>query len=345
MSPGEYSFRGLGRRSPRNIERKEETLASDEPDCRPVNTFAAFGDSITWGKMRMLDLVGEYHPELAYPERMKETLATFYGAAYPINLGVPGETTYDGALRIYWDLADIEALYFVLMMGTNDCISNQFSTDSSIENLAYIIETAGAKGMRTIISTIPPRKDFFGERLYVQNNIAALNQAISDLAAELGIGFIDTHGTFMAASPPDGWKALLEDVGGNHPSPAGHLVIAGLFADVLAAYPPLVPTGVERNLLDGPDSRRFQWEPGCESDISHYRVEFGLLPGSLEKTVITGANWIEFPGFPSEDVHFRVQAVDTGGNASGFTRVYTTAEKPRAGRRVQHPVANDRPKG
>jgi len=345
LSPGEYSFRGLGGRFPRRIERKADNPAPDEPDCRPANTFAAFGDSITWGKMRMLDLMGEYHPELAYPERMKETLATFYGPAYPINLGVPGETTYDGALRIYWDLADIEAMYFVLMMGTNDCISNQFSTDSSIENLAYIIETAAAKGMRTIISTIPPRKDFFGERLYVQNNIAAINQAISDLAPELGIGFIDTHGAFMAANPPDGWEALLEDVGGNHPSPAGHLVIAGLFADVLAAYPPLVPKGVERNLLDGPDSRRFQWEPGCESDISHYRLEFGLLPGSLDQTAVTGANGFDFPGPPTVDVYFRLQAVDTGGKASGFTRVFTTAEKPRAGRRVQHPVSNDRPKG
>jgi lysophospholipase L1-like esterase len=345
MSPGGYSFLRLGGRFPRRIERKADNPAPDEPDCRPANTFAAFGDSITWGKMRMLDLVGEYHPELAYPERMKETLATFYGPAYPINLGVPGETTYDGALRVYLDLADIEALYFVLMMGTNDCISNQFSTDSTIENLVYIIDAAAEKGLRTIISTIPPRKDFIGDRPYVKSNIAALNQAISDLAAELGIGFIDTHGAFMAANPPDGWKALLEDIGGNHPSPAGHLVIAGLFADVLAAYPPLAPTGVERVLLDGADSRRFQWEQGCEADISHYRVEFGPSSGSLAQAEVIGVNWIEFPGFPSEDVYFRVQAVDTGGNASGFTRVYTTAEKPRAGRRVQHPVANDRPKG
>jgi hypothetical protein len=199
--------------------------------------------------------------------------------------------------------------------------------------------------MRKIISTIPPRKDPIGDRPYVQRNIKALNQAIADLAAELGIGFIDTHGTFMATDPPNGWKAMLEDIGGNHPSPAGHLVIAGLFSDALAAYPPLVPCGVERDLLIGPDYRRYRWEPGCESDISYYRVEFGTSAGSLEKSAVTGANWFEFPGFPSKDVYFRVQAVDKAGNAGGFTRVYTTAEKRRAGRRGQDPLANDKRRG
>jgi len=343
MMSDSSSFRKLGRGGPRNIERKADPPAADEPDCRPANTFAAFGDSITWGKMRMLDLVGEYHPELAYPQRMQEALATFYGPSYPINLGVPGETTYDGALRVYLDLDGVQALYFVLMMGTNDCIKNDFSTDSSIENLAYIIGAAAEKGRRIIISTIPPRKDYFGDRPYVIRNIEALNQGISDLATKLGIGFIDTYGAFLAADPPDGWRDLLEDIGGNHPSPAGHLVIAGLFSAVLAAFPPLVPAGIERLESDG--SPLFHWDPGCESDVSHYRVEFGPRPDALDQAMITGVHEIELPGFPSEEVYFRVQAVDTTGHASSFTRVYTTAERPRSGRRVQHPASNDRPKG
>ncbi len=343
LRPGENSFRRLGRRFPKDLERRTENPSPDEPDCRPANTFVAFGDSITWGKMRMVDLDGEYHPELAYPERMKEDLATLYGPAYPINLGIPGNTTYDGALRVDHDLTGLDALYFVLMLGTNDCISNRFSIDSSRENLAYIVAAAAQKAMRIIISTIPPRKDALGDRRYVQNNISALNLAIADLAVETEIGFIDTHGTFMATDPPDGWRTLLEDIGGNHPSPAGHIVIAGLFSGVLAAFPPLVPTGVENNSTEGSASRRFQWNPGCESDLSYYRVEFGPSPGSLEHAAVTSANWIDLPGFPSEDVYFRVQAVDAAGNAGGFTRAYTTAEKPRAKRRVQRPAINDRP--
>jgi lysophospholipase L1-like esterase len=343
LGPGERAFHLLGRKSLRGPEPRADVPAPNEEDCRPANTYVAFGDSITYGIMRMVDLEGEVHPELAYPERMREALATFYGPAFPLNLGVPGDSTYDGALRVDSDLAGLNALYFVLMLGTNDCISGRFSVDSSIENLAYIIDASAHRGMRVIVSTIPPRKDRFGDRPFVLNNIAAFNLATAGLAAEKGIGFIDTHGTFMATNPPDGWKALLEDIGGNHPSPAGHIIIAGLFAGVLAAYPPLVPTGVENISTDWPAVRRFRWDLGCESDFSYYRVEFGPSPRSLRHVAVTGANWIDFTGFPSEEVYFRVQAVDAAGHQSRFTRIFTTAERPWVRPRGHRPEIDPRP--
>ena len=337
LGPGERAFRLLGRESLRGPEPRADVPAPEEEDCRPANTYAAFGDSITYGKMRMVDLEGEVHPELAYPERMREALATIYGLAFPINLGVLGDSTYDGALRVDRELASLNALYFVLMLGTNDCISGHFSVDSSMENLAYIIDAAAEWGMRVIVSTIPPRKDAFGDLPFVRNNIDAFNLATAGLAVEKGIGFIDTHGAFMATNPPDGWKAFLEDIGGNHPSPAGHIIIAGLFAGVLAAYPPLVPTGVENVSTEWPVVRQFRWDPGCESDLLYYRVEFGPFPGALEHVAVTSAAWIVFPGFPSEDVYFRVQAVDAAGHPSDFTQIFTTAEKPRGPRRARRP--------
>ena len=327
-------FRLLGR-EPRQIpSRRERAAAPDEEDCRPANTFAAFGDSITFGVMRMENLEGEVHPELAYPERVREILATFYGPSYPVNLGVPGETTYDGALRVQSDLAAVNGRYFLLMMGTNDCIHGYFSVDSSMESLTYIIDAAEEWGMRVIVSTIPPRKDSF-DIPFVRNNIVAFNLATAGLAASRGIGYIDTLGAFMATDPPDGWKALLEDIGGNHPSPAGHTIIAGLFANVLASYPPLDPTGVENVSTEDPIVRRFRWDPSCESDLSCYRVEYGPAPSSLDHVAVTNVHSIVFPGFPSHDVFFRVQAIDAAGNRSGFTRIYTTAEKPRTRRNRQ----------
>jgi lysophospholipase L1-like esterase len=345
LGPGAKAFRCLGRESLKRAGTKADIPAPEEEDCRPANTYVAFGDSITYGTIRMEGLDGDYHPELAYPERMKEALSAFYGPAYPINLGVPGETTYDGALRVDGDLAGLSALCFVLMMGTNDCIKNLFSVDSSLENLAYIIDSAAGRGMKVIVSTIPPRKDDFGDLPRVQDNIAAFNLATGELAAEKGIGFIDTHGAFMAANPPDGWKALLEDIGGNHPSPAGHNVIAGLFADVLAAFPPLQLTGVENVSTEWPVVRRFRWTPGCESDVSYYRVEFGPSPIALENVIETSAPWIVFPGFSSEVVYFRVQAVDLTGHKGSFTRVNSTAEQPRAPRPGSRPEIIRRPPG
>jgi lysophospholipase L1-like esterase len=344
LGRGAKAFRCLGHEFLKAAGTRVE-VPTPEEDCRPTNTYVAFGDSITYGTMRMEDLDGEYHPELAYPERMREDLSTFYGPAYPINLGVPGETTYDGALRVDGDLAGLSALYFVLMMGTNDCIKGLFSVDSSMENLAYIIDSAAGRGMKVIVSTIPPRKDNFGDLPYVQNNIAAFNLATGELAAEKGIGFIDTHGAFMATDPPDGWKALLEDIGGNHPSPAGHNVIASLFADVLAAYPPLQLTGVENVSTEWPVVRRFRWTPGCESDLAYYRVEFGPSPIALDNVAETSAPWIVFPGFSSQEVYFRVQAVDLTGHKGSFTRVNTTAEQPRAPRPGSRPEIIRRPPG
>jgi lysophospholipase L1-like esterase len=329
-------FRLLGR-EPRPVPSpRGGTSIPDEADCRPANTFAAFGDSITFGVMRMENLEGEVHPELAYPERTKEVLATFYGPAFPVNLGVPGEQTYEGALRVRTDLAAVNGLYFLLMMGTNDCIHGYFSVDSSMESLAYIMDAAEERGMRVIVSTIPPRKDRFGSVMFVRKNIAAFNLATATLASHRGIKYVDTYGAFMATDPPDGWKALLEDIGGNHPSPAGHTVIAGLFANALAAFPPLVPSHVKNISTEEPTVRRFRWDPGCESDFACFRVEYGRLPGELDRVAVTSDNSIIFPGFPSVDVYFRVQAVDAPGHRSGYTRIYTTAERPRT-RSHRHP--------
>ena len=330
-------FRLLGRELRRTAPLIKTTVPPEEEDCRPANTYAAFGDSITFGVMRMENLEGEVHPELAYPERVKEILATFYGPSYPVNLGVPGQQTYEGALRVRTDLAGIEGLYFLLMMGTNDCIHGYFSVDSSMESLTYIIDAAEERGMRVIISTIPPRKDSFGSVPFVLKNISAFNLATAALAASKDIGFIDTHRAIMATDPPNGWKALLEDIGGNHPSPAGHTVIAGLFAHVLAAFPPLDPSNVVNVSTEGPTVRRFRWDPGCESDLSCYRVEYGPAPSSLVNVAVTNVNSIVFPGFSSHDIFFRVQAVDVEGYRSGFTRIYTIRhrEKQRT-RRNRH---------
>jgi lysophospholipase L1-like esterase len=335
-------FRLLGREPRRFPAARTKRVVPDEEDCRPANTYAAFGDSITYGIMRMENLEGEEHPELAYPRRVQEILAMSYGPAYPVNLGIPGQQTYEGALRVRQDLEGVDGLYFLLMMGTNDCIHGYFSVDSSIENMAYILDAAQEKGMRAIISTIPPRKDRFGKMAFVLKNIADYNVATAALAESKGIGYIDTHGAFMATNPPDGWKALMEDMGGNHPNPAGHTIIAGLFANVLAAFPPLVPSRVTNVSTTAPIVHRFRWDPGCESDLSCYRVEYGSAPNALDRVAVTNVGTVVFPGFPAHDVFFRVQAVDEEGYRSDFTRIYTTMEKPR-GREDRQADTNRRP--
>ena len=311
--------------------RIEETL---ETDPRILdNTYIAFGDSITWGKMRMNGLEGEYHPELAYPEKMKSLLAPSYGPAYPVNLGVPGNSTYDGALRVDTDLAANPGLYFLLMLGTNDCISNEFSIDSVMENVEYILSRAEAKAMRVIISTIPPRKDFLGGLRFVQDNIASLNTHIGEMAVQRRFGFVDTHLAFMSYNPPDGWKSLLEDVVGNHPSPAGQIVIATLFSDSLAAFPPGLPVGVKPLPTIKSNQKAFYWQPCYESDFSFFRLEYGYMPDKMVFTATTRGTYFLFTILPFQlnirlpiplDIYFRIQTVDKAGNASPFFRFRTS---------------------
>ena len=296
------------------------------------NTYVAFGDSITWGKMRMNGLKGEYHPELAYPEKMMSLLSSSYGPAYPVNLGIPGNSTYDGVLRIDADLEANPGFYFLLMLGTNDCISNEFSIDSVMENIETIISKAEAKTMRIIISTVPPRKDSLGGLKFVQDNIAGLNARIGEMAGQKKIGFVDTHLAFMDYFPPDGWKSLLEDVIGNHPSPAGHNVIATLLSYSLAAFPPQIPSGVKPLPMIKSNQKAFYWQPCGESDFSFFRLEYGYMPNKMVYTGMTRGTYFLFTILPFQlnirlpvplDIYFRIQAVDKAGNASPFFKFRT----------------------
>ena len=314
----------------------ERTISADETDCALSNTYIAFGDSITWGTMNMYNLQGDYHPELAYPERMKALLAAFYGPAYPVNLGVPGDNSYDGALRVDQDLDGHPGLYFLLMLGTNDCISGKFSIDSVMENIDYIVNSAGSRQMRVIVSTIPPRKDRFGDMRYVRRRIANLNDHIARLASDKSIGFIDTHKAFMDFDPPDGWMSLLEDIGGNHPSPAGQLVIADLFADSLAAFSPGIPSGIKKLSDEESSLKKIFWDPCCESDFAFFRLEFGPTIQEMTGTATTAGSSFTFPGLPSRNLYFKIKTVDKAGHSSPFTRICTFTKRDHYDRRRRH---------
>jgi len=312
---------------------REEALAPRSAvSCDATNTYLAFGDSITWGKMRMNNLSGEYHPELAYPALIQSLIKDSYGPSFPVNLGVPGETTTDGAMRITTDLAKNPAKYFLLMMGTNDCVSNQFSIDSSMENLKYIVDRALGLNLDVIISTIPPRKDSFNQFEYVRNNIQSLNAGIQNLVFQKflvrqPILSIDTHQAFMAYNPPDGWKTLLEDIVGNHPSPTGQQVIAGLFSPMLLSFAPAVPSGIELVNASG-NQKTFQWSGNCESDFGFYQIEFGFSPDRLNRSVTVAESRFTFSTFPFlPGIYFRVQAVDRFENRSDFTQVVSAGSE------------------
>ena len=310
--------------SRRRVPRPTKADLTTATDCLPFNTYLGFGDSITWGKMRMYDLDGEYHPELAYLQVMKPLLDDSYGSTTSINEGVPGDDTLDGAQRIDDTLADADTRYFLLLLGTNDCWRNIFSLASSRENLEYIADAALAKGMLVIESTVPPRKDYYGQFQYVWNNINALNTAIKEIAEEKKFSVVDTYTSFMNYYPPAGWKSLLEDIGGNHPSPKGHQIMASLFAPTLVAFPPILPAAADVAQPVG-NHVTVTWPANCEADFSHYRLEYGFTPQRVFRSFVTADPTATFSLLPfMKTVYFRIQAVDKSDHASASSSLYST---------------------
>lgn len=319
-------------------------IAPREDDPTALNRYITYGDSITWGKVRMTYMPHDptntyYHPELAYPKKIKDRIDEDYGegAINYDNLSNPGDSTWVGVERLY-ELNYYRAKFFLLMLGTNDAYTQQFSLNSSLENLEYIVTAALSFNMDVIISTIPPRNDRFWNSLpwneYVIPNIQALNAGIINIANAKGIKYIDVYTTFMNYQPPEGWRQLLEDkgknpakdLGGQHPSPLGHDVITGLFLPHLISPPPLPPEQVTVSNA-GENKVTVQWKQNHEFDFSHYNIEFGYFPDKLNRSATTTTPDFLFlhPPFSriaDVTVYFRIQSEDATGHKSAFSAVY-----------------------
>ncbi len=338
-----------------DVSRRQSTLLEEEKRAFPrrktanpsgqeyCNTYVGFGDSITWGQIE-----GVQRLDLCFLTQMRDTfLALNYGPADFVNLGVPGDETYEAALRVDEDLDAHPALYFLMMLGVNDVWRTGFSLASSLESLSYIIDAALERDMRVIVSTLTPRKDIFAAYQYYWDNLRSLSAGILGLAAQKGTSSIDTLSAIMGTDPPDGWKDLLETPGtviidgeevvvkGNHPNGEGHALIASLFADALVRFPPLPPQGIKVIDPKNTVSRTVAWEPCLESDFDHFAIEFGFIPGDLPHALKTTASFHVFGLFPFlPALDFRIQTVDRSGNASGFINPGSTAKRaPRPGRR------------
>ncbi|MCX6557641.1 MAG: SGNH/GDSL hydrolase family protein [Candidatus Aminicenantes bacterium] len=316
--------------------RQKTVLGPKTPEY--YNTYIGFGDSITWGKFE-----GAQHLEICYLTQMKTLMAepgyaNYYGASSSVNLGVPGDTTLNGAERVDQELEDHSGFYFLLMLGVNDAINNSLSIDSSLENLEYIIDAAAARGMRIIVSTLTPSKSTFSQYEYYWENLQGLRVGILTLARKKNVACVDTLNAFMNTNPPNGWKDLLEKIienvsSGNHPNAAGHRIIADLFANALVAFPPLLPTGVSVRNPGDTLKKNVQWDADYESDFSHFAIEFAFRANDLSHKLTTNENHFTFTLFPFlPQLYFRLQAVDYSSNASAFTAVFPAQTGKNSGK-------------
>ncbi len=220
----------------RNAYFKQRTQRVDNSNS--TKYLIGFGDSITWGKIRMNDLEGSFHPELTYWSRVAEFLSNNYRKTEGINLGVNRDSSYMGLLRMREDFKDVNAYICFIMFGTNDVANGSFSCSSTCENIKQIYEIAENEfGLLPVYITIPPQKQYLSGIQFFKEKTEALNKSLHAMSKReklLCVGIYDDFINYYL-----GWEVLLEDIKGNHPSPTGHQVIADRIVSLLAEIYPM----------------------------------------------------------------------------------------------------------
>ncbi len=290
-----------------------------------LNTIIGFGDSITWGKMRMDNLVDSYHPELTYWAKTSEHFNENYGTTYTVNLGVNRDSSLMGVQRMDENLLYVKGYFFLVLFGTNDVTNGLFSAISTSDNIKWILENARDNyGMFPVVSTVPPQRLYLEGVQFYKDQTEELNELIKLMAIENGFPYIDTYTAFF--ENPEGWEAMLEDEKGNHPSPKGHMVMANMVIPILLKLNPKKPENISFSANSVGNSFNVRCSKNYEFDFSHYLVTFGFSPTNLDREYKASSNQFNIYFYPfnltyKRKVYFKFCSVDKDGNKSDFTEI------------------------
>ncbi len=288
--------------------RKKSTAAEEVEEKN--DTYLAFGDSITWGKMYLPDLFpGENkdQPELAYPHLLHGMLEQDGFVVEHWVRGHPGKTTEDAVGYVdndlEFDLAPFSTL--IVMFGTNDVYDEQHVLiEQSLENMGYIIDAAQERGMRVLACTIPPRNDRHDNE-NTRARCVQFNTGMRELVPFKGAELVEVYDAFAAHNPPEGWKNLLEipcfDMSvpvdsGCHPNPDGHALMADLMMEL---YDPEFvrlspPRDITAEALAARNGILVGWEHPGSWNIDHYRMEFGSAEDQLSESIELNQSSLRF---------------------------------------------------
>lgn len=205
------------------LHEREESKEFFEMD---INSFIAFGDSITYGMV-------DYKPEAeGYVPRLERLFQEEYSKDIKVlNRGVPGEDTVAGLSRIERVIEEDSSLYILIMEGTNDVW--HYPAWFTAINLEEMIKISLSHRMRPLIANIIP-KAFWAE--YLNPRIEEINKFITQIAEEYKIPLVDQYNAFMSyPEEKGGWRALYS--GHNHPNELGYQLMAEVWFDAISKLP------------------------------------------------------------------------------------------------------------
>lgn len=315
----------------------------------------AFGDSLTMGLWVQPDLgngrrVGGYEPQLEY-------LFSLVGRSVQVyNWGLGGETTLQ-ALQGGKDIcvpigedpvtgepieecewvdsrtvdnaldAQGSADYMLILEGTNDFFAG-ISPESTATNLRIMAEKGRARGMNSIIATLPPDERGAGKDLYYTNDL------ITSVAQQNGFKVVDLHGGMI-----DNWGAY---VGSDnlHPTQYGYDAMARIWFGPF--YNIHLTTGDAEAVQD-------TWKTAmavlngfatANGDVLGVGFEYGV-DATMEETIQVQSTpdsgnafaglavTSEIEGLQFETLYYyRMVSILDGTVYYGDTKTFTTPEKP-----------------
>ncbi len=206
-----------------SLHKREDRKEFFEMD---INSFIAFGDSITYGMV-------DYKPEAeGYVPRLERLLREEYSKDIKVlNRGIPGEDTVAGLSRIERVIEEDPSLYILIMEGTNDVW--HYPAWFTAINLGQMIKISLSYKMKPLIANIIP-KAFWAE--YLNPRIEEINKFIIQIAEEYKIPLVDQYNAFMSyPEEKGGWRALYS--GHNHPNELGYQLMAEVWFDAISKLP------------------------------------------------------------------------------------------------------------
>ncbi len=233
-----------------------------------VNSFVAFGDSITYGSMN-----GPFQGK-GYPPRLQGLLEDDFLDPAVLNRGIPGEATWEGMSRIYSVINMDLAQYLLLMEGTNDVTEASYSMATSAFNLRQILDTSLNAGMFPLISTIIPRARSRWTAIARERTLD-LNSRIAALVADMHVMPVLNYKAFINfPTEAGGYEALIssDDI---HPNDLGYQVMAETWYQAIGLIP-FPPVQIEGKKSQRNGSILLTWEEdpriSSGSKLKSYRI-------------------------------------------------------------------------
>ena len=250
----------------RHPEIEKETSISSAHLAR--NRFIGFGDSITFGSMD-----GPYMGK-GYIPRLQELLKNIYAEPLISNRGVPGEPTWEALSRIESVISADLALYLLLMEGTNDVTTTEYSMNTTAFNLEQIVQKSLDYGVFPLISTIIPRARNRWTAS-AQQRTFDLNSKIETIAQDLHILLVENFTAFYNYPEEQGGYASLISTDNLHPNNTGYQVMAETWYEKISSAP-FPPVNIQALIRQRDKVIILEWEKNAKvipaAKLTNYRI-------------------------------------------------------------------------